>query len=213
MTVQSKQKRRYDDRHQQVSYTVGEWVLVYRPLRKKGRSEKLLHRFHGPFIVVRKLNDLNYVVRLSGKKKKEIDTVHVSRMKRFNIRKPSPVALPQPQPRVVSDSATNPANVMDPTDVSEGVTILRDEPIAVIPGGEGVVEARSDHSWSHAHDQDHEMAGLRDEATEPIPGGGRSRRGNSTRSRSHSGQLECNPGQAEPTRLRRVRKAPNRLNL
>ncbi len=47
--VQAKQKRRYDRQRKSVSYSPGKLVWIFRPSRKKGRSEKLLHCFHGSF--------------------------------------------------------------------------------------------------------------------------------------------------------------------
>lgn len=58
MVVQARQKKRYDNKRKESSHQVGDQVLVFRPTRKKGRSEKLLHQFHGPFTVVKKLSDL-----------------------------------------------------------------------------------------------------------------------------------------------------------
>jgi hypothetical protein len=57
--------------------------LVYRPIRKKGRSEKLLHPFHGPFVIAKRLSAVNYAVYSTRDKKKRIDQVHVCNLKHF----------------------------------------------------------------------------------------------------------------------------------
>ena len=59
----------------------GEEVLVYKPIRKVGRAEKLLHHWHGPYVVQRKTASLNYEVKQKDKRRTEI--VHVGKMKPF----------------------------------------------------------------------------------------------------------------------------------
>ena len=55
-------------------------VLIYKPIRKKGRSEKLLHRWMGPYIVIRQTTPVNYEVKLQVGKQKS-DIAHVGSMK------------------------------------------------------------------------------------------------------------------------------------
>lgn len=80
---QKKQKERYDLRHRYVKYEPGDQVMVWTPFRKKGRSTKLLHRWHGPYKVVSKLSDVNYEIEIKRKGGCYVDTVHVNRLKRF----------------------------------------------------------------------------------------------------------------------------------
>ena len=87
--IQAKQKKRYDRRRRQASFAEGELVLIYRPIRKKGRSTKLLHRHFGPYRIVRRVSDLNYVVEPMYGRKKKRDRVHVSSLKPFRLRAPS----------------------------------------------------------------------------------------------------------------------------
>ena len=61
--VQERQKQRYDASHRPAEeFQPGE-VLVYKPFRKVGRAEKLLHRLLGPYSVVRRTSSLNYEVK------------------------------------------------------------------------------------------------------------------------------------------------------
>ncbi|KZS10738.1 Uncharacterized protein APZ42_024709 [Daphnia magna] len=87
--VQSRQKKRYDRRRRQVKFTVGDPVLVYRPIQKKGRATKFLHRYFGPYRIVRRVSDLNYIVEPLYGKKKNQDCVHVSHLKPFRHSAPS----------------------------------------------------------------------------------------------------------------------------
>ena len=81
-----RQEKHYNKQRAERVYNVGDAVLVYRPIRKKGRAEKLLFKYHGPFKVVKRLNSLNYVVEpLFGSKRKR-DCVHVSKLKTFHGR-------------------------------------------------------------------------------------------------------------------------------
>ena len=85
--MQSKQKDRYDQGRRDVSYAIDDLVLVYKPIRKKGRAEKLLHHYFGPYKVIRCLSPLNYEVELLSKPGKK-DVVHVCRMKPYQQRDP-----------------------------------------------------------------------------------------------------------------------------
>ncbi|KZR95625.1 Uncharacterized protein APZ42_010543, partial [Daphnia magna] len=80
--VKNKQKERYDSHHRDLSFQSGDLVLVYKPFRKVGKSEKLLHRWLGPFKVLRKTTPVNYEVT-SATGRGKTDIVHVIRMKPF----------------------------------------------------------------------------------------------------------------------------------
>lgn len=84
---QEKQKKRFDKTHREVEYKIGEEVLLYTPYRKVGKSEKLLHRWGGPYKVTKKLNDVNYEIEMRKGNKVWYDTVHVNRMKSFHQRR------------------------------------------------------------------------------------------------------------------------------
>ena len=80
--VKQRDKKQYDEKHREQQFEAGDLVLVYKPFRKVGKAEKLLHRWLGPFRVVRRTTPVNYeVINLSGKGKTDI--VHVVSMKPF----------------------------------------------------------------------------------------------------------------------------------
>lgn len=83
--AQEKQKRQYNQKLRHVEYKEGDEVMVWTPIRKKGKSTKLLHRWHGPYTVHRKLY---YEIKVvpSGNRMSYFDTVHVSRLKKFHSR-------------------------------------------------------------------------------------------------------------------------------
>ncbi|GFX04245.1 retrovirus-related Pol polyprotein from transposon 412 [Trichonephila clavipes] len=87
LRVQDKDRRRYDSKHQMVSYAPGDLVWVYTPVRKVGLSEKLLRRYFGPYQVLRRLSAVTYAVQdfdPASRKRKLREVVHVLRMKPYH---------------------------------------------------------------------------------------------------------------------------------
>lgn len=78
-----KPKRNYDQRRRETILRVEDKVLLHRPVRKKGSSEKFLHRCLGLFRIVRRLSNLNYVSLPPCHRKPHCDTLHVSKLKPF----------------------------------------------------------------------------------------------------------------------------------
>ncbi len=81
-------KHYYDQKCRDVSYNLGDKVLVFYPTRFKGLSEKLLTQFHGPFTITKCYsNGLNYEVEgIRNGKKSVVDCVHISRLKPYHDR-------------------------------------------------------------------------------------------------------------------------------
>ncbi|GFV17030.1 retrovirus-related Pol polyprotein from transposon 297 [Trichonephila clavipes] len=75
LRAQDKDRRRYDSKHQMVSYAPGDLVWVYTPVRKVGLSEKLLRRYFGPYQVLRRLSAVTYEVQ-------DFDLLHEKKTKR-----------------------------------------------------------------------------------------------------------------------------------
>ncbi|GFW96796.1 hypothetical protein TNCV_2159321 [Trichonephila clavipes] len=87
LRAQDKDRRRYDSKHQMVSYAHGDLVWVYTPVRKVGLSEKLLRRYFGPYQVLRRLSAVTYEVQdfdPASRKRKLREVVHVLRMKPYH---------------------------------------------------------------------------------------------------------------------------------
>jgi hypothetical protein len=82
--IQTKSKERFDRGRSSTIYRPGDKVLLYVPTRKKGRSEKLLTQFKGPYEVVERIYENNYKI-LDRKTTKKM-MVPVERMKRFHVR-------------------------------------------------------------------------------------------------------------------------------
>ncbi|UYV63976.1 hypothetical protein LAZ67_2006231, partial [Cordylochernes scorpioides] len=87
LQAQSKDKERYDKKHQEVTYKEGDLVWVFTLVRTVGLSEKLLKRYFGPYRVIRKISSVNYQVEgvtNTRRRRKTQDIVHVVRMKPYH---------------------------------------------------------------------------------------------------------------------------------
>ncbi|GFS66635.1 hypothetical protein TNCV_229101 [Trichonephila clavipes] len=87
LRAQDKDRRRYDSKHQMVSYAPGDLVWIFTLVRKVGLSEKLLRRYFGPYQVLRRLSAVTYAVQdfdPASRKRKLREVVHVLRMKPYH---------------------------------------------------------------------------------------------------------------------------------
>lgn len=90
LLAQEKQQLRYDEHHRPATYAPGQLVLLWKPERRVGLSEKLMHRYFGPYEVTRQVSPVNYEVRLldpdpsRSRRRQNQDIVHVLRMKPYH---------------------------------------------------------------------------------------------------------------------------------
>ncbi|UYV84440.1 hypothetical protein LAZ67_X002171, partial [Cordylochernes scorpioides] len=81
MARQDKSKQVYDKHRREVKFSPDDLVLIWTPIRKVGRADKLQKNYIGPFKIIRKTSTVNYEVEeVTGRGKK---IVHVSRMKLY----------------------------------------------------------------------------------------------------------------------------------
>jgi hypothetical protein len=91
--TQQQMKARYDLNSKPESYKIGQRVWVYTPKTQKGLSNKLLHRWHGPYRIVTKLSPVNFKLRNSSNRLTSTP-VHVNRMKLFYDANDRPIEPP-----------------------------------------------------------------------------------------------------------------------
>ena len=91
--TQQQMKERYDLKTASVSFAIGQRVWVFTPKTKKGLSKKLLHRWHGPYRIVKQLSPVNFQLRNSANRL-VATPVHVNRMKPFYDAKDRPIEPP-----------------------------------------------------------------------------------------------------------------------
>ena len=66
----NRQKRYYNVKANEQLYKVGDLVWAMNKVRKKGRCPKMQMRWIGPLVVVKRLNDVTYMVKVSEKDSK-----------------------------------------------------------------------------------------------------------------------------------------------
>jgi len=74
-------KRRFDIRVRACRFKVGEQVWFYSPRKYRFLSPKWTLQTTGPYDIIRKVNDVNYVIRQPGKRRSF--TVHVDRLRSY----------------------------------------------------------------------------------------------------------------------------------
>jgi len=88
----ARSKNYYDVHTRPKSLRVGEWVWFYSPRRYAGRSPKFQRNYSGPFLVVRQLGPVLYVVQKSPRSKEIV--VHADKLKPCHADHP-PSQLPK----------------------------------------------------------------------------------------------------------------------
>ncbi|UYV78164.1 hypothetical protein LAZ67_16000346 [Cordylochernes scorpioides] len=81
--TQERMKKNYDKRHMEKSYEPGELVAVWTPIRKIGKCEKLLRKYFGPYRILKKLSNVNYLIEPKDNPGQDPLIVHVSRIKPY----------------------------------------------------------------------------------------------------------------------------------
>ena len=64
----------------EVNFEIGQKVWVYTPKTRKGLSKKLLHCWHGPFRIVKKMSPVHFRLKTMTNKPVTM-SVHANRMK------------------------------------------------------------------------------------------------------------------------------------
>ena len=82
MTLKSLQvKARYDRKARTVLFKEEERVWFYNPRRSKGKAQKLQNNWEGPYLVVKKFNDVVYCIQRTARHRKKV--VHADRLAPF----------------------------------------------------------------------------------------------------------------------------------
>ncbi|UYV75437.1 hypothetical protein LAZ67_13000274, partial [Cordylochernes scorpioides] len=81
--TQERMKKNYDKKHMERSYEPGELVAVWTPIRKIGKCEKLLRKYFGPYRILKKLSNVNYLIEPKDNPDQDPLIVHVSRIKPY----------------------------------------------------------------------------------------------------------------------------------
>ena len=77
----TRMKTRYDLKANSAGFQHGDKVWLWNPQRKKGKSPKLMQSWEGPYIVLKRINDVVYRIQRSPKCKMKV--VHLDRLKMY----------------------------------------------------------------------------------------------------------------------------------
>ncbi|UYV78051.1 hypothetical protein LAZ67_15003310, partial [Cordylochernes scorpioides] len=81
--TQERMKRNYDKKHNEKIYEPGHLVAVWTQVRKIGKCEKLLRKYFGPYRILKKLSNVNYLIEPKDNPGQDPLIVHVSRLKPY----------------------------------------------------------------------------------------------------------------------------------
>jgi RNase H-like domain found in reverse transcriptase/Integrase zinc binding domain/Integrase core domain len=95
--MREQMSKRYNKNRATTEYQIGAKVMIYYPQGKVGLTNKFIKKYRGPFTVMQKLSDLNYECQRVINGKKKTTTVHVARMKKYNVR---PTYLVSPKRKI-----------------------------------------------------------------------------------------------------------------
>lgn len=80
----SRVKSWYDQKARKISFQVGQKVWFYNPGKMIGRAPKLQRSWEGPFIIVKRLNDVVFCIQKLVRHKKKV--VHADKLALFTKR-------------------------------------------------------------------------------------------------------------------------------
>ncbi|UYV84506.1 TIGD4 [Cordylochernes scorpioides] len=80
--TQERMKRNYDKKHNEKMYDI-HLVAVWKPVRKIGKCGKLLRKYFGPYRILKKLSNVNYLIEPKDNPGQDLLIVHVSRLKPY----------------------------------------------------------------------------------------------------------------------------------
>jgi hypothetical protein len=76
---QAKYKQYHDQTHKNITFQIGESVMLYWPSKKTGVGVKLLPKWDGPYRVLARLNEVTYRIH-NGRR---LIAVHVERLRKY----------------------------------------------------------------------------------------------------------------------------------
>ena len=82
--ARQKTEEKYNEKSAGEVFSIGDYVLLYNPAVKLGDSKKFSPCYQGPFIIDRKIGEVNYHIKSTDGTLKE-QTVHQNRLKRYHM--------------------------------------------------------------------------------------------------------------------------------
>jgi transposase InsO family protein len=134
-----RRKTDYDIRVKRVDFDVGAWVWYWYPRRYRNKYPKWQSNYVGPYLVVRKIPPVNYVIQKSSKAKPIV--VHADKLKKCYGETPSswlPGEIPilpadtTVTPDLMTKSEVNPVSIQIPQTVAHEPVIQSQDDLAII---------------------------------------------------------------------------------
>ena len=144
---QLRQKAGYDKRVHGGGFAQGDKVWLFTPLRRRGLSRKLYKHWDGPYLILLKLSDVNYVVQKDGRGNKQV--VHFNRIKPYWDRDELDIELAGLEGAVGGTDITNtelddPVQVSDPLEWDDPVQLDSPDGLDDLLEADQVVELEGD---------------------------------------------------------------------
>lgn len=81
--MSNKMKARYDMRVNCEGFAEGQLVLLYNPKRRRGQCMKLQSNWEGPYMVIKRINDVIYRIRNCSSPRSKMKVVHLARLAKY----------------------------------------------------------------------------------------------------------------------------------
>jgi hypothetical protein len=91
LSAAERRKEIYDSKVKPKSFEAGDMILLRFDRVKHGESRKWSSQYIGPFEVLRRLNEVNYLIKRKAGGK--VSVVHVDRMKKYYEKTTEPVSV------------------------------------------------------------------------------------------------------------------------
>jgi len=81
--AQQHQQENHNKKAKIVEFKEGDLVLLLDTTTIKGRTKKLAPNYTGPYVVTKRVNEVNYIIRYQGRKTGKTQRVHANRLKLY----------------------------------------------------------------------------------------------------------------------------------
>ncbi|OXA53726.1 Transposon Ty3-I Gag-Pol polyprotein [Folsomia candida] len=110
----------YDKKRKHIEFPIGSQVLCRKYIQKKGLAAKLMQYWFGPYMIKRKLSDVNYIISATMSNGRVItETAHVEKLKLYNSRSTDETTVSTFSPSALDishDASTDPPQSADHQD-------------------------------------------------------------------------------------------------
>ncbi|OXA49409.1 Retrovirus-related Pol polyprotein from transposon opus [Folsomia candida] len=110
----------YDKKRKHIEFPIGSQVLCRKYIQKKGLAAKLMQYWFGPYMIKRKLSDVNYIISATMSNGRVItETAHVEKLKLYNSRTTDETTVSTFSPSALDishDASTDPPQSADHQD-------------------------------------------------------------------------------------------------